>query len=124
MKNPITNEMRENLLVTALEGGSNYWYFLKKKGMSYIEKHTPEMENEPLAMRMFKALERNVSIPIHDYETGDLLGEINMHSIEKAEEKLIEINPIEFANILTEDYDANTADIWFQLAVMGEIVFG
>jgi len=32
--------------------------------------------------------------------------------------------PEHYANAITENYDADTADVWFQLVVMDEVVFG
>ena len=114
------NDKIENMLVTAIEGGSNYWYYLPDVSMVIKD------EGRPLAERIFQTvLQTENKIPVHDLEAPeDLLGYISFESIVKANELMKKDYPDHFEDMLTEYYDADTADVWFQLVVMGEIVFG
>ena len=118
----LNDEIRNDLIITAIEGGSNYWYFLdneacdiinqyKDKGMAFSEAILPAINDEN-------------KIPIHDCETGDLLGYLSKESIEKGEESMYKEFSDHFSNSLNENWDAETADVWFQLCVMGELVYG
>jgi hypothetical protein len=117
----VTDQMIEDQIVAALEGGSNYWYNLPDLSM------LPESsDGEPTAIRITDAvLNHDVKIPVYDIEEDDeLLGELSKESIQKALEIMSKDLSDLFSEILNEEGDAGTADVFFQLAVMGEIVFG
>jgi hypothetical protein len=47
-----------------------------------------------------------------------------MDSLLDAIQKLKDEYPRVYENIIDEEYDAEDADVFFQLAVMGEVTFG
>lgn len=103
-----------DLIITALEGGSNYWYWIEEKinipnGMSYSE--------------AFAETALTTGVNVNDIETNEALGRITIDSIIKAISIIAEKYPHHLEGILG-DYDAETADVFFQCAVMGDIVFG
>ncbi len=115
----LTRDDIENLLVTALEGGSNYWYYLPNLT------DVPGDEDQPLSMRIVSAIyDHKASIPVHDLEDGNHLGDLNLVNVHKAETLMETHHPEHAVCIVTEDYDAVTADIWFQLVVMQDVVYG
>jgi len=121
----LTSDQRSNLLCSAIEGGSNYWYWLSSKAMKVINEVKPSDGKTPLVDRMWAAIEAGKSIPIHDLEdTKVQLGEISLVSIERGEQTMIEKHIQHFADVLKENDDAATGDVWFQLAVMNEVVYG
>lgn len=126
----ITDENRFNLLVSALEGGSNHWYYIKDKACDIIDSVagqsciTNESTDRSFAQRMWDAIKAGKQIEVHDIENRELLGSISLESIERGEQTMIEKYDWHFNNILTENDDAETGDVWFQLAVMNEIVYG
>jgi len=71
-------------------------------------------------------------ISVFDYETDDLLGVISRHSIREALIYMArgkDINdkdiPMKhFQNVINDNSDYETADVFAQLCVMGEIVYG
>lgn len=124
-KQKISRQVIEDVIVTALEGGSNYWYFLRDEAIDIIKKNTPEMNGEPLALRIVEALSKGVVFSVEDIETGDHLGYLSTKLISKHTEKLYADghgDRLE-AHVL-EQADATDADIVFQYWVMGELVFG
>ncbi len=116
----------ENMMVGAIEGGSNYWYLIKEKADATIRKATEEMKGEPLVMRMLTAIARGVAVDIHDLENEDeLLGTLTSTSWTRGEKLLMTKEyKMHLAEILGENDDASTADVFFQLCLLGEIVYG
>jgi len=117
-------EQRADLLTTALEGGSNYWYFLSDESIEFIRNnsHTAGLS---LCDRMMEAIYNGASIPIYDIENPDeKLGEINIESMNKAEEIMFNDFFSHYSDARQEVGDAETADVWFQLSVLGELTFG
>jgi hypothetical protein len=119
----ITSEQRFNLLVSALEGGSNYWYYLHRDAINTAKPF--RQAGDSLVGYIWKAIEANHEIPVRDIESPEeVLGKISLASIERGEQLMAEKYPEHFADIVAGNDDATTGDIWFQLAVMGELVYG
>jgi hypothetical protein len=114
-----------DLLVTALEGGSNHWYWLLKKVHEITEPYRAA-DDEPFAERIFRALLDGKELPIHEHDQNreEFLGTLTYDRCLKALEIMAIHWPYRYESIMTDAYDAEDADIWFQLAVMGEVVYG
>ena len=68
---------------------------------------------------------RGGSIDINDAEDEKTkLGTVDMTSLLEAIDILKNDYTRAYENIIDEEYDADDADIFFQLAVMGEVTFG
>lgn len=126
MKINITREIApqlfEDLIVTAIEGGSSYWYWLKREE---FEKDLPD-NNEPLALRIAQALyeNRGFKMKVYDCEDdGELLGEISYASCQEAFKIIAERYPHHIDSLLEENWDAETADVFFQLCCFSEVVY-
>ena len=113
-----------DMLTGALEGGSNYWYFIGPSSEKRICEATKDMEGEPFVDRFWKAIQLGVRINIFDIETRDKLGSITLESIAKGLQIMQSKHAEHFGNLISENDDAETADVFFQLAVMGELVYG
>lgn len=122
----LTDEQHENLVVSALEGGSNYWYYLTERAVKIVDKFCPaDKKDEPFSIRFWAAIKAGASIPVNDVENvKHNLGKISLASIEKGEQILADKYFSHFADIMDENDDATTADVWFQLCTLGEIVYG
>lgn len=110
----------ESVIVGALEGGSNYWYFINDT--SNIPRYNDGYSNA-LSMRIARALYESpdFALDIHDLEDQDeKLGTITRQSLIDAFGK----RPDLAGDIITQQDDAETADCLFQIAVLGEITFG
>jgi hypothetical protein len=118
----------ENVIVTALEGGSNYWYQLYTD--DYRDQLPPKTEQKSaLSERIASALYFNpkFSLPVYDVENpDDLLGTVTQSSMFKAFQIVEKEYFFVWKHLTenTEDFDATDADIIFQLATMGEVRFG
>ena len=118
----------ENIFVTALEGGSNYWYYLPSKEVKKIREAVPKSEEPALSMAMFMAIfDKGVEVAIHDIENPEeCLGTISLDSIMQTIKTSSEDK--DFSRFweaeLNGDGDGESSDVIFQYLVMGEIVFG
>jgi hypothetical protein len=123
-KDIISDQRREDMLIGAFEGGSYYWAHIRKKGFAIIDKYKTK-ERPCSSEAMWDAIKAGETIEVHDAEDPkEKLGEINYASILKGEELMLKNQPSHFADIIGENDDAITADIWFQYAVLGDIVYG
>jgi hypothetical protein len=120
----LTYETFENIIVTALEGGSNHWYMLgDTKGIPKRD----DMPNEAPSQRIAYGLWHNKDseLPIWDLEEEDeLLGTLTYDSVREGMQIACKDYIKEINMMISEDYDAWTADTLFQVLVMGEVTFG
>lgn len=112
----------KNLLISALEGGSNYWYQLDREEVRRINEYGKASMS--FIDRLYVFLEGGNSIMIDDIEDDEELGQLSMKSIRKALRLMAKNSPHHFADAISEKDDATTADVFFQYAVMGEVKFG
>lgn len=123
----ISEQSMEDMFVTALEGGSNYWYWLQESEVAKIRKAVPKSEEECLSVALSRAvMKHGVDVAIHDYEDQEsMLGVISMDTIEKRLQKLADSEQSWALNsMMTDDMDGDAADVIFQYITLGEVVFG
>jgi hypothetical protein len=143
----LTKEDIIDLFVTALEGGSNYWYHMdlpdniKSFGQStseavgeyilqgdYIEFY--DVEEYDRVLRDKERGDYNVQGDVEDEKSfnEDLeetkLGYVDMNKILEAITIIKKEYPEVWENILLEQADAGDADVFLQICVMGEVVYG
>lgn len=143
----LTKEDIINLFVTALEGGSNYWYYMdlpdniKSYGQSISEAvgeyilqggkvyfYDNELRSE--IIRDYKRGEYTIEGDIIDQKRFNedidetYLGFVTMDRILDSITIIKKEYPHVWENILLEQEDAGDADVFLQLCVMGEVVFG
>jgi len=117
----LSYETFEEIIVTALEGGSNYW-------MDYeVKKGIPKMPNKAPSQRIAYGLWHNKDsqVVIWDAEEEEeLLGVLTYDSVREGMQLACKDYMKEINMMISEDYDAWTADTLFQVLVMGEVTFG
>ena len=118
--------MLEDIFVTALEGGSNYWYFLSEDAVAKIRDAVPKSEDPYLSTSILKAILKGVEVPINDAEDEDeVIGEISLKTMLARLQKLADSrNNSALINHIDGNGDADTADIILQYLAFGEIVYG
>lgn len=121
IKDAIINDQ----LCTAMEGGSNYWYMVGPMDRKHFIKGDPLVDNITRSI----LADKNFTLEVFDYESEDeenpdLLGKLTYDSVVKAFSIMSQKYPETLGRILSENYDADDSDLWFQLAVMGEVVYG
>ena len=103
-----------DLMVTALEGGINYW--CRKAKIVKI----PEGVDEILASDV---ISKNGILELYDAESSDKW-ELTLEKFMKGVKFVCEREGYSSVEDLMDNYDADTADIIVQYAIFNEIVFG
>jgi hypothetical protein len=123
----VKREVLEDIFVTALEGGSNYWYFLPEESIKAIRKAVPKEEDPYLSTAILKAiLDHDVKIAVNDAENeDDVIGVITRGTMQ-ARLQLLSDSSERWAleRHMREEGDAGSADVVFQYLTMGEVVYG
>jgi hypothetical protein len=119
---PVTKQRISDLLCSAFEGGSNYWYIIAE----CVE--PPVLEFRTSDKTIFKHLD----YPLND-GGGLLIGDqededrqpilLDFAAIRKGLTLLAEKYPRHWADFLSENDDASTADVFLQLCLFGEVVY-
>jgi hypothetical protein len=122
----IERQVLEDIFVTALEGGSNYWYYLSDEATKLIRNAVPKSEDPYLSTAILKAIEKGVDVPINDAEHEDeVIGTISLKTMQERLQKLSRsANSDSLMAHIKEEGDADTADVVLQYLAFGEIVFG
>ena len=107
-----------DLVVRALEGGSNYWYWILESAYPVDESKVPEGEWNLTEWCIWGG----GYLKICELTTLRILNE---DALKKGLDLMVTKKYINhFANFVTEEYDANTADIFLQLCLFGEVLYG
>jgi hypothetical protein len=122
----VPRDILESVFVTALEGGSNYWYWITDKNVDRIRESVSKEQEKYFSIAMFKAIYDNkVDVDIYDRENEELCGTISMTTMRDRLQALADGSCREhLIKVLDEDFDAENADVVFQYLTMGEVVYG
>jgi len=126
----ITSQMIADQIITAIEGGSNYWcdgFFLQNCTLDgqtvewRMNKSRPPLENPWYSdKRVYEG-----PFEIHVTEIGENAHKVlNPERINRGLEWLSKNQPGRITEIVSEEGDAETADVFLQACVLGEIVYG
>lgn len=125
VKLTLTYQRLEDTIVNALEGGSNYWYYLSDSAIKNIRKYVSKDEDAYLSTAILKAVARGAEVEINDYENeSEVIGVFSKATIAERINKFAQEQSGHFMDIMNENDDATTADVLFQYLVLGEIVYG
>jgi hypothetical protein len=124
----ISRDVLENVFVTAIEGGSNYWYCLSNEAVKVIRSVLSKTEEPFMSIAVLKAvLDYGISIPISDADNeNDIVGVISRNTMQERLQKLSEDDSCRWALEAEIDGhgDADSSDVVFQYITMGEYIFG
>ena len=127
IKQSISREVLEDIFVTALEGGSNYWYYLTEESIKAIRKAVPKSEDPYISTAILKAiLDHDVKVLVNDAEDEDeLIGMITRGTMQSRLQLLSDSeHRWALESHIREDGDASSSDVIFQYLAMGEVVYG
>lgn len=96
----------QDLLIGAVEGGSNYWAQFSTKGGDFYD-----FDKEGYALN------------VHDKEGGKDYT-LDLKAISKGLRVFAKKSPLLYQDFLKGDMDAETSDCFLQCCVFGEIVYG
>jgi len=143
----ITINEIESMLVTALEGGSNYWFCFYPKDLkdartwlkTEIEKGNLKrnesinywwmdaiFQGYPNPIRVYDVEESYEAETEEDMEDIEPIGYLSMENIKKGLEKASVEYPRQFQNFFPQyvNGDADDADVLFQLICLNDVVYG
>ncbi len=124
---PVSIERIGDLVISALEGGSNYWYTID------TEDHRTVRADANGGPRVFTLSEAPINggslyIRLLDPDEGPINGKeawiLDMAACIKGLHVMADVAPRHFGNWLNENDDAETGDVFLQCALFGEVVFG
>jgi hypothetical protein len=127
IKHEVSREVLENIFITALEGGSNYWYHLGKDAINIVRSHVSKEDEMYLSIAVFKAVyDKGAMVPIRDAEDEDeVIGYLSKESFKYRLQKMVDDgNGRHIQSELNEDGDGDSSDAIFQYLALGEIVYG
>lgn len=101
-----------NLLVTCFEGGSNYW--IDKIQFVGNAKGSPWYDEPSNFEGEFKI----------SFEIDGSIYELTPWTIRAGTALLIQHYPHRWSAIQSDDHDADDADVWLQLCLFGDVVYG
>lgn len=117
----IPNEKIQDLIIAAVEGGSNFWAIFKFP------------DNWKDTYQSYEQIPFQCGeIEVFDIETKELLGVLNRATMQTGLQLMADCKDMtgkvvparHFKKLATDSEDAETADTFMQLSVLGEIVYG
>ena len=123
----MNRELLENVFVTALEGGSNYWYFIDSNNHKKIRDAVPKSLDPFFSTAILTAiLDHGVEVEVCDAENPEeVIGVLSASTMDERLSDLEKSNDYSWALQNEEDGegDGNSSDVVFQYLVMGEVWF-
>lgn len=123
----ISRELMENIFVTAIEGGSNYWYDFSPEQVKAVRTAVPKTEDQCFSTAIFKAVwDKGVDIFVSDIESDEVIGCLSIKLIPQRLQRLCSDERYSWAldNELNDNGDAESSDIIFQFLCMNEVIYG
>ena len=123
----ITREILENIFVTAIEGGSNYWYYINEENHEKMRRAVPFEKERAFSVALFKAVyDEAFDIDVHDVENPDeKVGTLSVRTMFDRLNSLLNDDDYKWALLaeIDEQGDAETSDVVFQYLAIGEVVY-
>lgn len=114
-----------SLLVSAWEGGSYYWCIITNESETAVRNATPKLQGEPFVERLLTAIQNGLEVQFFDKEENAIIeNKLTKKSWAKAEKIMRKKYRKHLGDILSENEDAITADVFFQCAVLGDCIYG
>ena len=123
----MNRQLLEDIFVTALEGGSNYWYYINNENQRKIREVVPKSVDPYFATAVLTAiLDHNLKVEVQDAENEEeVLGILSYENMDSRLKKLANDRVHSWALTAHEDEngDADSADVVFQYLVIGDVWF-
>lgn len=117
------DQMMSDLLCSAFEGGSNYWYRIDD--MVYPEGKTrADFKYTYLEVPLQGG---SIKIKADDHENkkrADHLWILDREALDRGWQLMMSKQPRHYADAMTGNGDAITGDVFLQLCLFGEVIFG
>lgn len=124
----ISDDQMRNLLVSAFEGGSNYWMFIK--GLEYPKGKTKKDYEKSVKdgdhywqIPYVLPFVKGGGVVLQDVESDDTWT-LTKEKMEEGVRVMAVKYPHHFKDLMTENCDADTGDVFLQCSLFGELVYG
>jgi len=128
-----TEQQIHNLLCSAFEGGSNYWYNIKE----FIKPKDEDLFKNDMN-ELFRHLDYPLSpggaliiIDLNDWDEDEDPGaekteqyRLDLDSLKKGLQTMADKFPDHFKDFVDENDDANTGDVFLQCCLFDDVIFG
>ena len=109
----VTTQLISDMLITAIESSISYWCGSISSNFNNYKSDIPYYAN---------CFDQNWSIIIKPHDEDFIT--LNIQSIQNGLNLMANKQPKHFFNMINDDYDAQTADVFFQYVALGELVYG
>ena len=117
----LDEEMVKSLLCCATEGGSNYWAIIEgynlAKGVKLSDFEYPHFE---VPFRSGCSIEFSID-PHVDHDDG--IYELDLANMEGGLQVMADKYPHHWKNVINDNADAETGDVFLQCSLFGDIIF-
>ena len=124
----IPREVLEGVFITAIEGGSNYWYHIGNEAIDIIKEAVTDKDGKAFSEMLFETVyDHGKAVPIGDIEDmgGEPIGELNINTFSERLQKCIDNgNGWALHDEIDERGDTNSSDIVFQYLVLNDVIYG
>lgn len=124
MMEHLTNYQMAVQLITAFEGGSNYWLHITTLQYPDSGELAKPLGDEYTPDYIALPFTDGGAVIIADFEDKSVTYRVDKESLERGTNTMRDKYPEHYLDILNETADAETADVFLQCCVLGEIVFG
>lgn len=128
LKLDVSREVLESIFITAIEGGSNYWYYIGEEAVKAINNVCPRASGMAFSERVFTAVyDYGVEVALHDIEdiNGEPIGVLSKDTFkERLERCANEGGMWALQQEIDEQGDATTSDAVFQYLALNDLVYG
>jgi hypothetical protein len=123
---PVTDDLLYDVLITAFEGGSNHWIrvidYVEPPGSCFRQKNHPDGEE----------IQKYASYPLTEGGAVLIWSDDEPHNKRILDREAVRrgVNIMKtkylrhYTEMVEENFDADTADVLVQCAVLGDIVYG
>ena len=118
MKDTLTDEQINDLIVTAIEGGINYWCWQVS-----LKEGTIKPEQQSKLRYLSDCISLGGTLILHDAESSESW-ELTKEKFLKGIEKTLEWGGSANVQDLFDNHDADVADVLIQFSIFDKIVFG
>lgn len=116
-----TYDILENIIVTAFEGGSNYWMAFKTDELKKLKTIGVPM-SESISKALWNNPEFELTIIDSEDVSDDEIGKISLNSLLKCIETNNDIHQY-LDSVFKEEFDVNDTDCIMQYWALGEITY-
>ena len=123
VKHDISLDRISNLLCSAFEGGSNYWYvineFVKPKAFTF------RTDEDEVYRHLDYPLNEGGALIVGDMEDEDSEDKrLDLEAIQKGLKIMAEKYPRHMSDFINDNDDAITGDVFLQCCLFGDVIYG